>query len=86
MKTYKKETTLSILREIRGHSSVQTKLLQEIYKQMLNPWVGKNTEDKTRVKILNLIEALPDMFPEIASDDYDRGYRACKEELIDIIK
>lgn len=53
MKTYKKETTISILREIREHYKAQTRLLQEIYKQILNPWVGKerlSTKVKSIVK------------------------------------
>ena len=42
--------------------------------------------DETRVKILNLVEGFTDTFPEIASDDYVRGYKACKDKMIDIIK
>lgn len=108
--------------EILEELQVQTKLLQEIYKQMLNPWVGRNqytqpdaryvdkpivnqSENDCKVidnqdpkepkvvllsiqkeRLIKIISELPDRFPEIQSDDYDRGYRACKEEVIDLIK
>lgn len=37
-------------------------------------------------RLIKIISELPDRFPEIASDEYDRGFRACKQEIIDIIR
>lgn len=37
-------------------------------------------------RLIKIISELPDRFPSIQSDDYDRGYRACKEEIIDILQ